>query len=126
MSTHLRAVAEAFSGHRFRDIYDSLAPEVEWVSVGGSTVHGRDAVIAVCEDTLTDLATTATEFTRFCSVADDYTAAVDVVGRYTTADGDLSLVASCDIYEMIDGHLIRITSYAVELEPDHAGQQTNA
>jgi hypothetical protein len=32
--TTARETAEAFSGHRFRDAYDALAPDVRWTSVG--------------------------------------------------------------------------------------------
>jgi ketosteroid isomerase-like protein len=117
MTNPIKAVAEAFSSHRFREAYDSLAPDVAWVSVGGSTTRGKDAVVAVCEETLSELAETTTEFVRFCSVADDDTAAVDVVGRYTDADGNVSVVASCDVFETTDGRVARITSYTVELEP---------
>ena len=36
MTNHTRAVAEAFSGHRFADAYDHLAPAVRWVSRRGN------------------------------------------------------------------------------------------
>lgn len=120
MSNRSRDLAEAFSSHRFRDTYDHLAVDVTWVSVGGSITRGREAVVAVCEGTLVELAGTTTEFTRFRSVADTATAAVDVVGRYTAADGGTSTVASCDIYEFDGDSIARITSYAVELSADEA------
>jgi len=43
--------------------------------------------------------------------------AVDAIGRYTDAGGQVSVVSSCDIYQFIDGLLTAITSYAVELPP---------
>jgi ketosteroid isomerase-like protein len=48
-------------------------------------------------------------------VAGTDAAAVDAIGRYTDADGEVSLVSSCDIYEFRDGLVTTITSYAVEL-----------
>ena len=114
--TTARETAEAFSGHRFRDAYDALAPDVRWTSVGQGTVTGRQAVVDACEATLAELATTTVEFTRFVVVADDATAAVDVVGRYVDADGGVSVVSSCDVYEFADGAVVAITTYAVELE----------
>jgi limonene-1,2-epoxide hydrolase len=60
-------IAEAFSGHRFREADDSLAPDVRWVLVGGDTIDGRDRVIDNCEQTLAALADTDTEFLRFVS-----------------------------------------------------------
>ena len=52
---------------------------------------------------------------RFVSIAGPDAAAVDVVARYVAADGHVSVVSSCDIYEFADGKLAAITSYAVEL-----------
>jgi hypothetical protein len=114
-ATDVRAVAEAFSGHRFADAYPFLAPDVTWNAIGGETRRGRDAVIAGCEATRAGLAATTTEFTRFVAVSDAGRAAVDAVARYTAADGTVAVVASCDIYEFRDGALTTITSYAAEL-----------
>ncbi len=110
-----REVAEAFSRHRFRDVYAALAPDVVWTAVGTRRFVGRQAVVDACEQTLAALASTEVEFTRFVLVADGDTAAVDTVARYTDAGGT-SAVASCDVYEFRDGALAAITSYDVELE----------
>lgn len=110
-----REVAEAFSRHRFREVYPALAPGVVWTAVGARQIVGRQAVVDACEQTLAALASTTVEFTRFVAVADGATAAVDTVARYTDAGGT-SVVASCDVYEFRDGALVAITSYDVELE----------
>src|SRR4051794_2264069 len=110
-----REVAEAFSGHRFREVYDALAPDVRWIAVGEGTLTGREAVVEACEDTLRMLASGTAEFQRFVVVAGPDAAAVDVIGRYTDAGGEVSLVSSCDVYEFGDGLVTSITSYAVEL-----------
>jgi ketosteroid isomerase-like protein len=110
-----REFAEAFSGHRFREVYDALAPDVRWTAVGEGELTGRDAVVEACEDTLRMLASGTAEFERFVVVAGTDAAAVDAIGRYTDADGEVSLVSSCDIYEFRDGLVTTITSYAVEL-----------
>ncbi len=110
-----REVAEAFSRHRFRDVYPALAPDVVWTAVGARQTVGRQAVIDVCEQTLAALAATSVEFTRFVLVADGDAAAVDTVARYTDAGGT-SEVASCDVYEFRAGTLAAITSYDVELQ----------
>lgn len=34
---------------------------------------------------------------------------------YADADGSVTVIASCDIYEFVDGSLSEITSYTVEL-----------
>ena len=114
-----RETAEAFSGHRFRDAYAALSPDVRWTAVGEGVVTGRRSVVDACEATLTELATTTTTFSRFVVVADadGRTAAVDVVARYVDAYGAESVVSSCDVYEFADGQVTTITSYAVELDP---------
>jgi ketosteroid isomerase-like protein len=114
--TAARELAEAFSRHRFRDVYDALAPDVVWTAVGQGRTEGRQAVVDACEAALTELSATTVQFTRFVSVADGDVAAVDVVARYTAPDGALSVVSSCDVYEFRDGALAAVTSYAVELE----------
>jgi ketosteroid isomerase-like protein len=113
-----RETAEAFSGHRFRDAYAALSPDVRWTAVGEGVVTGRQSVVDACEATLTELATTTTTFSRFVVVADadGRTAAVDVVARYVDAEGTESVVSSCDVYEFADGQVTAITSYAVELD----------
>ena len=70
MTLHTRAVAEAFSGHRFADAYDHLSPAVRWVIRGEETTEGKDDVISVCEQTLSELTNVTTEFTRFVVAAD--------------------------------------------------------
>ena len=123
MSSHNRDIAAAFSGHRFRETYDHLAPDIVWVAAGGSTTEGKDGVISTCEETLAELADTTTEFTRFLTVADDDAAAVDVIGRYTDLAGGTSTVASCDIYEFRDNLVTRITSYTVEIDTPASAPQ---
>ena len=117
MSSTPRQVAEAFSGHRFREAYAVLAPDVRWISVGQGTLTGREAVIEACEATLGELASGTAEFQRFVVIAGTDAAAVDAVGRYVDAEGAVSLVSSCDVYEFGDGLVTSITSYAVELDP---------
>ncbi len=114
--TTTRETAEAFAGHRFREAYPALAPNVVWTPVGQGTLTGRQAVVDACESTLAELAGTAVEFSRFVVVADSDAAAVDVVARYTSADGAVSVVSSCDVYLFRDGLVSEITSYAVELD----------
>lgn len=112
--TEQRKIAEAFSGHRFRETYDQLAADITWDAVGGGVTVGRDAVIELCEGTLRELADTTTTFDRFLVVDGVDAVAVDVVARYVDAAG-VSVVSSCDIYEFRAGQVTRITSYTVEV-----------
>ncbi len=72
-----REIAEAFSGHRFREVYAALAPEIRWIAVGEGALTGRDAVVEACEATLSELASGTAEFTRFVVIAGADAAAVD-------------------------------------------------
>jgi ketosteroid isomerase-like protein len=117
MST-AREVAEAFSGHRFAEAYASLAEDVRWVLPGQGVLIGREKVRRACEATAAELAEGSTEFLRFLTVEGLETVAVDVIARYVDADGGTTLVSSCDLYELAGGEVVRVTSYAVELEAD--------
>ncbi|NEK59920.1 nuclear transport factor 2 family protein [Geodermatophilus sabuli] len=119
-----REIAEAFSGHRFRDAYPALADDVRWISVGEGEISGRQAVVDACEATLAELSTATTDFLRFVVIADGDAVAVDAVGRYVAADGSTSVVSSCDLYAFRDGAIATITSYAVELDPATASSPT--
>jgi len=115
---HTLRIAEAFSGHRFPETFDHLAADVRWVLPGQASIEGRAGVIAACGSSAAEMAQLAsTEFSRFVSVGGDRVAAVDAVGRYVSADGNVSVVSSADIYEFDgDGLVTTITSYAVELD----------
>jgi ketosteroid isomerase-like protein len=112
----IQQVAEAFSAHRFGEALGHLADDVRWVTPGGPTVEGRDAVIATCESTTAQLEGVTTEFARFVSIVGADAVAVDAIARYSGPDGTFT-VSSCDVHEFTGGALTRITSYVVEL-PD--------
>jgi hypothetical protein len=110
-------IAEAFSSHRFDEVYDWLDERVTWVVPGQDPIEGKAAVIDTCTKSAAEFSALATtSFERFVSVGDDSTAAVDAIGRYEGEEGDVSVVSSADIYEFnARGQVVRITSYAVEL-----------
>ena len=115
MTSAIQQIAEAFSGHRFAEVYPHLAADIRWVLPGQATLEGSDAVIAACENTTAGLTDATTEFTRFVCAAGSDVVAIDVIARYSTADGQTSVVSSCDIYEFTGDVITRITSYGVEL-----------
>jgi len=99
-------------------VYDHLADDARWVLPGQDPVEGKAAIVAACQGSAAELADLErTDFTRFVSVADEHTAAIDVVARYFGTDGSVSVVSSADIYEADDsGRIVTITSYAVDLD----------
>ncbi len=110
-------VAEAFSAHRFGAATPALAEGVVWVQHGGTTIEGREAVVAACDETDAALAATPTRFRSFRSVDGGSTVVVDAVGEYVESDGAASAVASCDLYDFDGDAVVRITSYTVEVPP---------
>lgn len=109
-------VVRAFSGHRFAAAYDAIAPDGRWVVLGGPTYHGRDAIVAACDETLAELEAGTSEFLQFAVIVDGPRAAVDAVGRYRDGDGEVTVVASCDLYEFVGDEISVIRSYAVEID----------
>ncbi|WP_353813562.1 nuclear transport factor 2 family protein [Agromyces sp. SYSU T00266] len=109
-------IARAFSGHRFDLALQHLADDVIWTSVGGGPLVGRKAVAKAIERTAADLADVTTEFQRFRSVVGEDSVVVDALARYTDADGGVSIVASCDVFDFAaDGRITEIVSYMIEL-----------
>ena len=111
-------IAQAFSGHRFADAYPYLAENVNWVLVGGPTITGRQAVIDTCEETLRELAQTSTHFAKWKTIVGFDSVVVDATGTYDASDGSRSKVASCDIFDFVNGSIVEITSYTIELAAD--------
>jgi ketosteroid isomerase-like protein len=108
-------IARAFSSHRFEIALPHLADDVIWTVVGSDPLVGRKQVKKAIERTGTYLSAVTTEFQRFRTVVGDESVVVDSLARYTDEGGDVSIVASCDIYDFADGRITEIVSYNVEL-----------
>ena len=108
-------IARAFSSHRFELALPHLADDVIWTVVGADPLVGLKQVKKAIERTGKYLADVTTEFQRFRTVVGEESVVVDSLARYTDAGGDVSIVASCDIYDFADGRVTEIVSYTVEL-----------
>ena len=109
-------IARAFSSHRFDVALPRLADDVIWTIVGSDPIVGRKKVKKAVERTAAQLAEVTTEFQRFRSVVGEDSVVVDSLARYTDAAGDVSIVASCDLYDFDgDGCITEIVSYTIEL-----------
>lgn len=115
MASTPEEIARAFSGHRFEEALPHLAADIVWSLVGADPVLGSAAVEKLCRGTAADLADVTTEFQRFRSIVGDDSVVVDSLARYTEAGGAVSVVASCDIYDFVDGLVTEIVSYTVEV-----------
>jgi hypothetical protein len=111
MSPTITEIAESFSRHRFGDTYPSLREDIEWTQIGG-----KGDVVKACEESARYLANVETTFNTFKVVTGDDCVVIDSRAVYTDSEDGSSTVASCDIYDFVDGDLAAITSYTVELE----------
>jgi limonene-1,2-epoxide hydrolase len=116
-STNEVAIAEAFSHHDFARTYEHLAADIRWRNLGGDDYVGRDAVIAACDAATAYFAGISTTFLASRTIAGDGAVIVETAARYT-GDQETSGVASCDVFDVADGVITRITSYNVEVDPD--------
>ena len=109
-------IARAFSSHRFDLALPHLADDICWTVVGTPPMIGRKAVEKAIKRTAKDLSSVTTEFQRFRSVVGEESVVVDSLARYTDGGGDVSIVASCDIYDFDnDERISEIVSYTIEL-----------
>ena len=114
-TTEIEKIARAFSSHRFDQALTHLADDVVWTRVGDKPLIGRKAVRKACERTATELNGVTTEFQRFRTVVGEDSVVVESLGRYTGPGGDVSIVASCDVYDFDAERITEIVSYTVEL-----------
>jgi hypothetical protein len=121
MSPTITETAEAFSRHRFEDTYPFILDEAEWALVGGEQIRGKTDIVRVCAETAHELENATTSFSRFKVITTDDCVVIDSRAEYIDADGESSHVASCDIFEFVDGNIAAITSYAAEIEPSPTG-----
>ena len=111
-------IARAISSHRFEEAFPYLADDVSWTIVGAEPIAGKAAVIATCEESAAYLSGVTTEFRRFRTVVGENAVVIDSLADYVGPDGEKSTVASCDIYDFVDGRLTSIVSYNIEVAGD--------
>ena len=81
---------------------------------GADVWRGRTAVVEACRSTSAALQDTRIDVVEFTVIDGGATVAVDSLIRYQDGD-ETSAVAACDVYEFVDGSIVRITSYSVEV-----------
>jgi ketosteroid isomerase-like protein len=111
-------IALAFSRHRFDHVIPHFADDIRWDIVGGEVITGSDAVARVCNGAADDLSRTTVTYIRNEAVAGEHAIAVDTLAEYRDHDGDVSMIASCDLLRFTEGKVSAIRSYTIEV---HAG-----
>jgi hypothetical protein len=115
VSLTIADIAEAFSRHDFAATYPHLADDIRWNLVGDRVITGRGAVIAACEESAGYLSAVTTRYREFRLVIAADAVVTDSTAEYDDGAGEVSVVASCDIYRFAGGQLTEITSYTIEL-----------
>ena len=116
MNSGIEEIARAFSGHQFEAAYPYLDDDVTWLVVGGRELTGKESVQAECEESASYLAGVTTDFRRFRALVGVDWVVIDSLAEYTDPKGEVSVVASCDIYDFSDGMIRRIASYNIALD----------
>ena len=115
VGTPNKEIAEAFSHHDFERTYPHMLDDIEWTMIGGRHLRGKTSVVSTCEESRAYLRGVRTTFSTFKVVAAGDSVVIDSRAQYIDGD-ETTLVASCDIYDFVDGSLAAITSYTQELD----------
>lgn len=116
MSQTTTQIAEAFSRHEFEKTYAHLLDGIQWNLVGSERITDKENVIRACEQSAHYLASVTTNFSKFTVIADETRVVIDSVAEYVDEQQNKSSIASCDIYEFLDGKLATITSYTIPVD----------
>ena len=115
MSLRTSQIAEAFSRHEFEKTYPYLLDTIEWNLVGDQQIKGHENVIKSCRQSADYLATVTTAFSQFTVIVGGTHVVIDSLADYVDEQQNKTHIASCDIYEFIEGKLAKITSYSVDV-----------
>lgn len=116
MELTIKQIAEAFSNHNFETAYPFLSDKIQWNTVGGELILGKEKVIETCKQSSNYLKTVTTNFSKFLVLDSGDYVTIDSVSEYIDQDKNVSKVASCDIYKFVQGQLTEITSYCIEID----------
>ncbi|MBT2514878.1 nuclear transport factor 2 family protein [Arthrobacter sp. ISL-30] len=117
MELSIENIARAFSHHRFDDAIPYLSNDVAWQIVGAEDLIGKQSVVDVCKAQGMELEKVRTEFDQFKVVVAEDCVVIDSVARYIDPNGEVSTIASCDIFDFISAQISHIRSYNIELTP---------
>ena len=111
-------IARAVSTHDFQRAIPHFAETLVWRAIGAGVTSGRADVTRQCTDLAAELDGVTVELRHLRVIGGAESVVVESLTAYTGDDGEISTVASCDVYDFADGVLTGITSYNVEVPPD--------
>jgi hypothetical protein len=77
---------------------------------------GREAVIDQCSQSAKYLETVSTTHLNLKIYRADTYVIVEGTAQFKDQENQISNVASCDVFQFLDGKLIQITSYVIDVE----------
>ncbi len=116
MSLDIAQIAKAFCSYKFAETFPHMADDIRWNNVGGDELAGREAVIERCENATKFLDTVTATITRLDVHSAGDVVIVEGAAQLVHQDGEVSKVASCDLFRFVDDRLVEITSYVIDLE----------
>jgi ketosteroid isomerase-like protein len=116
MSHDNQDIAMNFSRHRFDHVIPHFADDIQWDIVGGDRIAGKDSVARICSDAANDLSRTTVTYVRNEVVVGEHVVAVDTLAEYRDHDGEVSVIASCDLLTFTDDKVSVIRSYTIEVD----------
>lgn len=112
---NISRIAESISNHQFKSAYEYFADDIQWKMIGGTDIHGAEAVKKTCEESAAYLSGINTTFTKFKTLVGENFFVIESAAEYLDEKNEKSVVSSCDIYEFSETMLVKITSYNIEL-----------
>lgn len=117
MTANKRTVDKYMDGFRKSDhaqILSCLTDDVEWILPGAFHLHGKAAFDAEIEN---PAFTGSPEITVHRMTEENDVVVAEGVVRARRVDGTQLDLAMCDVFEMRDGKIRRLTSYLMEVKP---------
>ncbi len=114
MSLTIEQIAEAFCSYRYTEIFPCMADGIKWNIIGTDEFVGRETVIAQCNNAAKFLETVSPTITKQKIHRAEACVIVEGAAQFRDRDNQISMVASCDIFQFSDGRLVEITSYVID------------
>jgi hypothetical protein len=108
MSLNIDQIAEAFCSHRFAETYPYMADEIKWNIIGREELMGREAVINKCAEGAKFLETVSTTYPKLKIYCAETCVIVEGAAQFQDKDNQTSSVASCDVFQFLDGDWLRL------------------
>jgi len=110
MSLYMEQITEAFCSHRFGETFPYMSDEIKWNMIG------REAVIDHCNQSAKFLETVSSTITKLKTYRVENCVILEGAAQFKDQKNQTSGAASCDLFHFLDGRLVQITSYVIDLD----------